>query len=408
MKNTFKYILFIIFLYFLFFNPPFYIFRGRLVLSNVIAGLSLIIAIIKPNIVRSHIRQHSKLFSLFFVLFLFVLLRSLVSGETSFITQHLLGLIGIFITLPLVFEYARRNGFGDNEQITRAIMIAASIGALITLYCVINPNFHAYLKYTVIRYNENDFLYNVDYRGFGFANQLTSDYGFMMGIFFSIGIYCLNNNKWIIPFLPLFILAALLNARTGFIVAIFGLISYILFSRKKIRSIWGIGLATIGMFLVGNFIVSRVAFSASTEDWLGVFMDELFSVAQERDVQGSATANALLTRMWVLPSTFSEWLFGKGISIFLLSEGVTKTSDVGWILQLNYGGLIYSIILWSAFLYVFKDLFRKGNYVMFFFLLSSIIILNTKCSIYPRTGFIHLYMMLYFIAAKEKEGLQHS
>lgn len=73
------------------------------------------------------------------------------------------------------------------------------------------------------------------------------------------------------------------------------------------------------------------------------------------DVQSSNIE--ILQNMIVYPSDLGEWIFGKGESIFGISG---QNSDIGYIIQLNYGGIIYCILLAFFFFLIVYRLFKMG------------------------------------------------
>lgn len=401
MKRTFlTNLFFVVLLYLLLFDPPFLFFRGLLSPSNLIILFSCIYVALRPFIIRNVFRDYGRICWIFILLFVYVIVRSGVEGDTSFPAEHFLAVLSMFATAPFLIDYAKRKGF-ERKDIIKAILTTSAIGSVISLLCLLIPPFNAFIKYHVIQYSTEALLFDLNYRGFGFANQLTSTYGYIQGIVFSLGLFYIKENKWVALFLPFIFLSALLNARTGTLVAMIGFALYVFSFGKGRRSI-GSKLALI-ILLAGYLFVFRfINFSEDTSDWLSTFFNDITAVATERDITASRTTYLLFNRMWVLPETTMEWIFGKGYSIYTLGSKIRQNSDVGWIIQLNYGGLIYFVGLISGFWYIFKRIYKNKNKELFFFLLASFMIINTKCSIYPRPGLIPLFMLILYLTTENR------
>ena len=396
-KNSLVYILFIVLLYMLFYDPPFLFFRGLFSPSNVIILFSCFFALFRPCVIRNVLHDYKNIVALFALLFLYVIFRSGLEGETSIISEHFLAIVSIFVTVPILLDNVRQNGYSSAQDVIKAILITSSIASIITLLCIISPDFGNYIKYEVIQVSQNTILFDLDYRGFGFGNQLTSTYGYIQGTCFALGLFYLKDNKWILFFLPLIFISALLNARTGALIAVVGFVIYLISSFSFRKGFAILTVSTIVIFLSYSMIVKYLGLSQETIDWLHDFSDQMEAVADEGDLGAARTTYLLFDEMWILPETLQEWIIGKGYSIYLGNENVSKTSDVGWIIQLNYGGLVYMALLLGAFWNLFKKILKKKNRQIFYLLIISFVILNSKCSIYPRVGLIPLFMLLFYL-----------
>lgn len=401
-KNILAYIVFIVLLYMILFDPPFLFFRGLFSPSNVIILFSCFFALLRPNVIRTVLHDYKNIVTLFAFLFLYVVFRSGIEGETSTISEHLLAIVSMFVTVPVLLDALRRNGYYSAKDVIKAILVTSSIASVITLLCIISPEFGAYIKYEVMQVSQDTILFDLDYRGFGFGNQLTSTYGYIQGLCFALGLFYLKDNKWVLFFLPLIFISALLNARTGALIAVVGFVIYLVSSFSLSKGLLILTTSVVVISLSYSLIVKYLGLSQETIDWLLNFSEQMEAVAEERDLGAARTTYLLFDEMWILPESLEEWIIGKGYSIYLGSEKVSKTSDVGWIVQLNYGGLIYMVLLLVAFWNLFKKIHKKGDRRIFYLLVISFVILNSKCSIYPRVGLIPLFMILFYLTTDKR------
>lgn len=103
--------------------------------------------------------------------------------------------------------------------------------------------------------------------------------------------------------------------------------------------------------------------------------------------------NTLLDDMVVWPNSLDEWLIGSGFYIF---SDAFRTTDVGYFLRLNYGGIVY-FSFWLFFsIYLFRRLYFVNKKVALL-LFISLIYLNYKSDFFlvnPASRFFFLVYVL--------------
>lgn len=403
--------IFIIFLYLYLFNPFFSVFTGNFHFGNLFPLFALLLFIFKKSeITLKYIRLFHKEFMLIMYLLVFTIMRSGIRGETPIITQHVIGFINIFMILPFIIDYIKRKRADASQYIVRSLLVVGSIASIITLFCVLMPEFNLYLKRVVMHYSMDELNNEMnDYRGFGFASLLSSDYGFIMGVLLVIGCFFHKTNRWFIYFMPLIILAALVNARTGLIIALTGLL-FFLISNRNLK--YSIALVLLSVFIY-NFSYELISFlnlNEKTIDWLTYTYESTSDALTSGDINQSESLTALFVDFWIMPDDMSQWLFGRGFDLFRNTQGVPP-SDVGWIREVNYGGLFYLIPLIALFGMMFRRLFKLNNKAFALFFLATICIINTKTIIFPGSRAFYILVILYFMSFIQirdnfKEALQ--
>ena len=201
-----------------------------------------------PAPVKETIKRHNSVFYLLLYLLLYSVYSIFVEGSTQFFTQHLLCFINCFLVLPQFLYYTKKKGIGSEDKTVRYVLITISVAAIISIACVMIPSINQYVKYDLIQYSQDDFLYDVDFRGFGFASELSGNYGFILGFVAFVGIFYLSENKWFLFIVPIILFAALLNARTGVVIAGVCYAIYVLTNNKKIW--YSIPVAFLSLMLV--------------------------------------------------------------------------------------------------------------------------------------------------------------
>lgn len=378
-------------LYFTLFNFPLAYFRLPGGTKNLLYIFLLGIILVYGKAYFNFVKVFSKELWLLFLPLLFVLLRTGIGGETEFIGKHVLGLLDtFFVPLSLVL-FAIKSGITIETKFIRCFLILGAIGSVISFACFLFPPLHSYIKYTILNIQSDNYLYWVNFRGYGLAEKLTSNYAYIQGTIFVIGCFYAKENKWFLFFLPFILVSILFNARTGIVILILGLILFVL-SRSGFKTIL-LSIPCLLVFLFIPEIMSSMGLKSDTIEWVLILFSDMDNIATTGDVTQSGTGSKLFGTMWILPETSSEWLIGKGYSLF--RHEVETSSDNGWILQLNYGGIIYMFFL---YLIIFQILFRLYKirrksfalYCLFIFL-----IINTKSSFLPNDEEFRMLMMIY-------------
>lgn len=381
--------LLIVLSYLFVFNPQFIFFRDRWAPANLIVMLASLLMVVKRTVIIFFIKNFRLEFYILIYMLLYVIFRSIDSDYSSFIVSHILAVLSLFVVVPFFIYYSYI--LGGDKIIIKTLMIIAISASFITLLSIIFPTFGLYVREKIAL---DDYLLFHDYRGFGFASLLTSNYGFVLGFIAGIGSWYLNSYKWFLFFIPIIMLSAIVNARTGAIVAVIGIILKLIFAQKTYYLFL---ILLFGSITLSNLegILSFVGIDGQTIAFLLSFQDQISSIFSEGDILASKTASELLVDMWVLPDSFDEWLWGKGYNIF--NEAIGERSDVGWIIELNYGGLLYLIPLCLLIIIMCIRLLlcRKRVYMLYF--LTVFILINTKSSIYPGYSLFYIMVMIYYI-----------
>ena len=393
-KKLISYSLFIGFLYIFLFNPPYSVFRGLFSFGNFIVLASIVFAFAKPKVVKHFLHYFKKEYSILVVLVVYVVLRTVIGGDKAYIARHILGFCDLFLVTPMILFFAKKIGLAAEEQVVRAILVVSSFAAIISVLCLITPSLNDYVKNSLLQLSADDYIMVNDYRGFGYANLLTSDYGFLLGLVAGYGSLYLKNNKLFFLCIPLLLFATIINARTGVILAI-AIIAVSTLAKRDFRYIFVIG--ALAFFLISYYEVffEMIGVDARTMEWSMSVFKEAQDVSQG-NIQESYAANELFNNMIVFPPSFLEWIVGRGYSI--VKGGSAGYSDVGWILQLNYGGIFYVSLLYSFFFVMLRRLSAKRLRTTLGIVLVYILLINTKSSIFP--GYSSFYLLFMFYAMK--------
>jgi ABC-type multidrug transport system fused ATPase/permease subunit len=336
--------------------------------------------------------------SWFLGLALFSMVRSGIEHDYMYALKHVISVLSFVTVIPFILFVARRLRINSEKELIRSILIVSTVAGCISILCVFFPMLDSFVRNELIQYNEEDYLYANIRRGFGIASALTSQYGYIQGTIIAICPFFLKENKWFLFFIPFVLLSILVNARTGVLIAMWGVIVYVFISGKKMA------LPLAGLMLCLYFfleeLMTALHFNSETIEWIMDFNNQMADISTG-DFSGG-TASTLINSMNVWPSNAIEWLIGKGILMYHADlVGETRT-DIGWLLQLSYGGLLYIFMLYYVFVIMAKRLVKFDLKIIMIVFAGIVFIVNTKSRIFPSTGEFTFLMLLYFICILDK------
>ena len=95
------------------------------------------------------------------------------------------------------------------------------------------------------------------------------------------------------------------------------------------------------------------------------------------------------------PEDLSQWTVGRGVSVFGGEKNMN--SDIGYINQINYGGLIYVLLILYLFIVLIKRMLKSkiDKFFIYSFIFISLL-LNFKTSFFTNVGIFRLFILIYF------------
>lgn len=299
------------------------------------------------------------------------------------------------VFLPYIVARYLKNRLSLNE-FNKLIQSLFLVAAISTIICVLSPSFNDYVKFRLFKVSDSyEHLSLLNFRGFGISNELFFGYACAMGLIFA---YFFNSSKNIGSLLLLLLapICVLVNARIGFVFValtlLLGIFNNIKFSLKYIQL-----FVIIAIVFASSVLFSRFA---------GIIDYVMEAVYDTKDLQhGELSGNyyALLDTMVIWPQTLEHWIFGSGVNLYSYSSLIR--TDIGYIQQLNYGGLIYCSLLIYFFVIVFNK-FKKRNYVFALIATVSILVVNWKGATLCSNACIKIYMLLYFYNILDRDYIR--
>lgn len=264
------------------------------------------------------------------------------------------------------------------EYLIIILMNIALLQALIALVMLANPDIRA-LSILIQKSNNKDFAitqtlsYWSSLRMFGLANGYMFSMPIFQGVMASIALlFAFKKSFLYLLYIPPLLFSIIINARIGLIIflacSIFVLIHIVASYKFRLLLMGTIYICFI--YFLFTFIMDLISFySPLTSAW---FLHPL-EIAQNL-ITGQNEVEELfpIKGMTIFPNGIGI-IIGTGENIFR-GKGVNfVNSDIGYINDLFYGGLVTVVLLYSTVLiYIFAS-FKKG---LLFKLISTIMIIS--------------------------------
>ena len=208
-------------------------------------------------------------------------------------------------------------------------------------------------------------------------------------------VYAVKYSAKYYLFIPGLLLTSAVNARTGLVIFLAGLIIVILFySNQSIVKKSGLILLVLSAIFLMPYVLNFLQqISPSTTKWLTNISEQLNNMSEKESTADYYLLNPLY---WIWPS-FLSTIFGTGKSVFGI-EGFNNfghSSDSGFLGIIYRGGFVLSFLLYYAtYILCFCRKIRRSQYkVLGLIFLSALIIQHYKGSVF----YFNEYMTLIII-----------
>lgn len=404
LKGSIHYIILVLLIY-IYFHDPFYIPNIGGLLGQASSQLSMIILYILgvffAIFYNKKFNSYRSVFKIEWSFYLTTLaisaLITIAGGNFLMFTNHIKLLITNFIIPIFLIYYAFSIGINNEAKFIRLLLVVCCLGALGSLICMTFPTVNDFYKLSILNLNYDSFLMD-GFRGFGFSTSLTSNFGYIQGALLALGIYYGQKNRWFYFFAIFVFLSSLFNARTGVIIAGIGILLQLLFNKKWGNAIFLGLIFFLFIYFLEDFVISFMEY-LGYEDKAFKWIEDFFGFFDRKNSESfsnSATGLALKD-MILFPEDLSGWVLGNGHDIFKRGHHSEGHSDIGFIRQLNYGGLAYLFLSLCYIIYLYKRLLRhKQQYFATFFIISFIILNTKSCLMWYQGGTMGMFLLIYY------------
>lgn len=367
--NWIQWLIYSLILFLIIYNPPIY---SGLSFTTIAVAFSVVFVITNNRLLFRILgtKQVWNLLKLFFTFFTYYLIISLVNLLTTSRDEIVTGIIDNTISYfsfflvsfaITIWAIKKRISF---DGLCKLYIAAGLIQTCIVMACLVSPSIKTlFNSMTVMNSSSSKIASSVQwttYRNFGFASTLYDIFGFTMAI---LGIVALNHaikgSKIYYVFSFFLAIAAVVNARSAFVIYIIGFVILLLSRSGKRSANW---YASVSLFFVAVAIIVFFAFSyilnnTSSEHmvWMASAITDTSSlVGGEKE----GYYDMLLNDFLFFPEGLSLF-FGTGMTP---QVAILKQSDVGYIQNLWMYGIVGSILLYLFYLNMFKIAIKELNW----------------------------------------------
>ena len=208
----------------------------------------------------------------------------------------------------------------------------------------------------------------------GFAKSLFDTFGYGMGILSSVPFilsYRTNHLKYLLT-LPFIFIAILVNARTGLVIFTIVLLIFTILMMKHRRKFSGqssilaiifiLTIIPIGMHSIVTFMSSGSSFAMHTENDINSYIEFIKTGGKDIGSYGGQADILFSDKFWTIPSQSPQLLFGMGLSVYGKDSPYDFKSDVGYINNIWYFGLVGLVSLHAIVFRHVRKVTRHHSY----------------------------------------------
>lgn len=309
------------------------------------------------------------------------------SSKANFFQINCLMLFESFFTAYVIAYYLLKY-YKDKADFM--ILWTTIIACIITLVLLVSPNLNEFVRSTLL-VEAREGLKDISFfRLFGIADDLLFSYSIAVSMGLCICMQYAKQRRLYYCFVLLFFVGILFNARIGVIPFFVYMVYTIIVERRIGLLLKFVSVVTLTVLLLLNsgafeeFKDTIEWIVGGFEDLLGLFRGELSGNFE------------VLSDMIIVPDTVLGLLFGTGENVFL----ARKNSDIGYILQLNFGGIIYILIfllIVFSLYYKLKKYNRTQHRWFNLVFLGTFLICNIKGLFFFTCSGMRLSMILFFL-----------
>lgn len=359
------------------YNPPVLTFNSM----HLVGFVSIFILMIQRETFESliNIRENKNLISGLFLLLIYLVgIYIFINHTLSVVVLPLYYLLDI---IPFMFVVLSSHSFRERGQYYyfEFIIHVGLVQVFFALLTFFSPSIKMILAQLFLRYGYGEVVNSlVKVRFFGVAAGLTYATPVFQGILSIISLYLgLTYKRKYLLFVPLFVFSAIINARISIIVIFIGGFLLVTMSKLSIKSKVRLSLI-IGMLIliIALFLPFLTTLSPSTFIWIESGMDEILQFIGGKAV--GYFSYIVDKNIYEIPRGLNL-IWGTGKFVMASSEGFS--SDIGYINDLWFGGIVYMLFLYGTFYLVLYRLYRSDNQLVSFtglFLIVLYPILNIK------------------------------
>ncbi|MFC2098093.1 hypothetical protein ACFLSI_07155, partial [Bacteroidota bacterium] len=197
------------------------------------------------------------------------------------------------------------------------------------------------------------------FRAFGLARGYMYSMPLFQGLCIIIAtiLGTFKNRKYFL-LIPLYVFSISLNARVG-LISIVAIIGALLFIKQKglfFKQIISVLIICVSIYFFIEFVEKKAEKSLGMNTW--IWLHKGFTQVADFREEQSYGAIYNLKNMWFLPD-FEYFIFGTGEVPY--GQSGKRNSDIGYVQIFYYGGVLYSILVYMAYISITRRLIKNSH-----------------------------------------------
>lgn len=400
----------ILFLFLEIFAPPLLPFNVLYVLL-LISLLYLLTE--RKNVLRSiKLNSDVALYCLWGFWITIVVLFSVMFSEDSLLGNRITVLYQVLFLIPaqiICSKYIHsKNASAEFETIIDFVCGAGVLQSVCVLLAFINPGVRSFFVDLMVNFGGKTVYTEelLSYRSYGFADTLLDTFGYGMGLL--AGFIILKEKMTIkdIVRCGLFLIAIVLNSRTGLVVFAISILVKLMFflKNKKMKMSSKIILIPAIVISVLYILYARGFFKTKTFLWISGGFESVwnyFNNVESGYKLGSMKNSMFNESFWRLPDNWFNILFGTGHSCYGARDILGFASDVGYINYIWICGLLGTVCILLLIVRIAGQRIKSSDnqyYKMVIcFVLLAFLMMQIKTNVLSHTAgtFISIVLISY-------------
>ncbi len=378
----------ILLLYCFIFNPPFRFLPVGLTKFMYIMALPFFLI---PTVRRNYWARFSSVTLLLVACIIYTFFIHFAYSSRATIAQTSLFLLFESFFTAYIIAYYLVKLYKDKADLM--VLWTTIIACVITVVLIVMPDLNASVREMSSLADDERLRDILTYRGFGIADDLLFTYPIALSVGACICMQYARRNKLYYAFIIFFFFGIFFNARIG-MVPILIYILYIIVIEHKFSLLVQLSLVVLLLVL---FFMQTDLFEehANTIEWIAEGFMEISNFLSGEQSSEVSTFDAL-SEMIVVPDSAIGVLFGTGRSVYL----ERNNSDIGYIIQLNYGGIVFVLFYVLIVYKLYKKLKRCSSHHRRWFnyvFIGTFLICNVKGFFFSTLSGVRMLMLLFFV-----------
>ncbi len=396
-------------LFVVFYLPPIFTFMGFQFNALHVVGIGSILFLLwKGKILQFlHIRKNIHFVAGFVVLLLHGGLLMLIHKTAiSSLAAYLHFLVNVIPFSFVVTHYLKTKNF-TLVRFLNLLIFVGMLQAVIAVLTMLIPPLKQVIADMMVDYGYGEVVFGMQHRMYGFSGQLTHAAPILQSFLAVISFYlCFEKSrKYYIP-VVLLMGTAIINARASIITFGIGALLVLCCCKRwgKQRVFKTLKVVLYALPVVVLAAVALYFVMPETIGWVWTGIKEIFGFLTGSGQDSVFTT--LLSPEWLRLPNGSALFFGVGSTVMQgyadEAAGIAHiNSDVGYINDIWYGGIVYAILVYSLFYHMMWQLVkRKDNNLIRFigiFLMVVMPVVNIKGIAFTMQGYTNFIILFVIV-----------